>query len=256
VVRRLLRRPAVLMAAYVSLFASAGPWLSTGRAPHRSIVEFAVAVVLAVLAARGSRTARVLLIFYSSAGCLAILVGGTQNWVPIMTRLSLMACYVAQLALLLNNPMCERSRPGWASVQPAARWLPLPRTWVPLASAAAGLGITLLHLGNLRPIPCPADATTVLPHSQCLAAGYGEPFAIRWFGGYIQNLPDGMTHWLFVATPSGLQLAPFAADWAMWAVGILLAIDSIGLFLSCRDSSRVQYYASGPDSSEPVAALP
>jgi len=55
-----LRSPAVLMTMYVGLFLYAGPWLGTGSPPHRNASQALVAVLLAVLACRGSRAARVL----------------------------------------------------------------------------------------------------------------------------------------------------------------------------------------------------
>jgi hypothetical protein len=56
------RSPAVLMTVYVGIFLYAGPWLATGSAPERNVPQVVVAVLLAVLAARGSRAARVLMI--------------------------------------------------------------------------------------------------------------------------------------------------------------------------------------------------
>lgn len=86
----------------------------------------------------------------------------------------------------------------------------------------------MLHLGNLRPISCPAHVT-VLAHTGCLAAGTGKPFAYNWWGGYVQIPGDDVTHWLNVATPTGIQVPEFAADWAMWALAILLVLYLIGL---------------------------
>lgn len=57
---RSLRSPAVLMAVYVGIFLYAGPWLATGSEPD--VPQVVVAVLLAVLAARGSQAARVLMI--------------------------------------------------------------------------------------------------------------------------------------------------------------------------------------------------
>lgn len=62
------RRCAVLMAAYAGLYLVAGPWFGTGGTAHWNAPQFAVVVLLAWLAARGSRVARVLLIASSLAG--------------------------------------------------------------------------------------------------------------------------------------------------------------------------------------------
>lgn len=251
-VRSLLRRPAVLMAAYLAVFAFAGPYLHVpaARMAHRSVAELVVAVVLAVFAARGSRAVRVMMIAYSAFGCWVMLFGSSPVWTPILPRLLYMICYVFQIALLVSTPMYLRTRPDPVPLRSRDPWLPVPRVWALLVSAAGGLGITLLHLGNQRPIPCPAHVT-LLAHTPCLAAGFGEPFAWTWFGGYTQDTADGMTRWLFVATPSGVQVAPFAADWAMWCLAILLVFYLIGLNHSREYSGPSQRYAAGPAPAGP-----
>jgi hypothetical protein len=248
--RSLLRRPGVLMAAYVVIFAWAGPWLSTGPAADRNLIELGLAVVLAIFAAHGSRAARVLIVAYSAVACFLMLFGTTQGWSPPLPRLWHMVSYVAQIALVVSTPMYQRSRRGWTPGPPAGPWLPAPRVWALLVSAAGGLGITLLHLGNLRSIPCPAHVR-VLAHTPCLAGGTGMPFAYDWWGGYVQIAAHGNFRFLFVAAPRGVQVAAFATDWAMWGLGILLVLYLAGLNHSREYSALSQRPAADPAPAGP-----
>ena len=228
---RSLRSPAVLMTVYVAVVVFAGPWLSTGHTVHRNFPELLIAVVLAMFAARGSRAARVLMITYSCLGVFLLLFGTAHGSLAASSRLVYLACYMLQVALLVSAPMYQRTRPGWApGGSQLTPWLPRPPVWALLVSTAAGLGIILLPFQDLRPIPCPAHVK-ILAHTPCLSVGTGNPAPYRWMFGYIQ-MHGGNTRWLNVAAPSGLQVAAFAADWALWSLGILL-----GLYLAwlcCR----------------------
>ena len=228
---RSLRSPAFLMTVYVAVVVFVGPWLSTGHTVHRNFPELLIAVVLATFAAHGNRAARVLMITYSCLGVFLVLFGSAHGSLAASTRLVYLACYMLQVALLVSAPMYQRTRPGWAlGRSQLAPWLPRPPRWALLASAAAGLGIILLPFQDVRPIPCPPHVK-VLAHTPCLATGTGNPTAYRWFSGYFQ-MHGGNARWLNVAAPRGFQVAAFAADWALWSLGILL-----GLYLAwlcCR----------------------
>jgi len=246
-----LRSSVVLMTVYVAVFAFAGPWLATGTTSHRNLAELVIAAALAMCAAHGSRAARALMITYGALGILATIFGSTHWWSPPLPRLLNMAYYMLQIALLVSTPMYQRTRPGWApgGSRPTAL-LPSPPIWTLLVSASAGLVITLLQIGNLRAIPCPAHVK-VLAHTPCLAGGTGYPIAYRWFSGYIQLYGDNdKVRWLNVAAPRGLQVAAFATDWALWSLGIVLA-----LYLIWLNHSRE--YANPPQQyGEPSPARP
>ncbi|HEX9035077.1 MAG TPA: hypothetical protein VF834_24820, partial [Streptosporangiaceae bacterium] len=180
---RSLRSPVVLMTAYVVIFWYAGPWLATGCAPHRNVPQVAVWVLLAMLAARGSRPARMLMIIYSAVGVLVILFG-KPGWTAGTSErfIWLLACYLTQVGLLVRTPMYERTRLGWRPGQyPTARFLPLPRLWVALASGAAGVAMLLLPTQHFQVIACPAGHAVQRP--PCLANGYGYPIAYRFTSG-------------------------------------------------------------------------
>jgi hypothetical protein len=220
-----LRSPAALMTAYVGLYLYAGPWVALGSAPaHRNALEFVIAVVLAVLAARGSRAARVLMITFSILGVLTMLFGSTSWWSTgaVASRAEYFVCYLVQICLLLSTPMYQRTRAGWSPAwRPPTQFLPAPRLSIILASAAAGFIITLLPFAGLRALPC-RPGHPAAHWGPCLAQGTGYPIAYR-FGGGIFQIRGGNVHWLFVFAPQGIQPVEFAADWAMWSLGVLLA---------------------------------
>jgi hypothetical protein len=249
---RSLRSPAVLMMVYVSVFVFAGPWLTTGPGAHRNLPELLIAVVLAMLAAHGSRAARVLMITYSCVGVFIVIFGSAYGSLATSSRLAYMAGCMLEIALLASGPMYQRTRPEWAPGQSQLTpWLPAPRIWALLVSVGAGLGITLLHIGNLRPIPCPAHVK-VLAHTPCLAAGTGWPVAYHWFSGYSQLYDNGNdVRWLNVAAPSGLQVAAFATDWALWSLGILLVLYLTWLNFSRAYSDLPRQYGAEPSPAGP-----
>jgi hypothetical protein len=55
-----------------------------------------------------------------------------------------------------------------------------------------------------------------------------------------------MTRWLHVATPTGLQAGPFAADCAVWALAVLLVFYLIGLNGSREYSGPPRRYPPDP----------
>jgi hypothetical protein len=218
------RRPLVLMTAYSGIYLYAGPWFGTGTSPHRNALQFAVVVVLAWLAASGSRAARVLLLAGSAAGVVITLFGSTSSWSTAASaaRVGYLACYAVQICLLMSFPMYQRTRPGWSPGQiPPARLLPVPRLRMVLASAAAGALITLLPFWwGLRPFPCPPGH---VPAGSCLAHGTGHPIAYRFNLDILQQNANGF-HWLNVPSPQGIQAAAFAADITLWSMTVLLAL--------------------------------
>lgn len=140
---RSIRSPALLMAVYVGLLPLAGPWLSTAGPPRRNVPEVALGVMLAVLVTRGSRAARITLIFYSAAGVGALLFGSHGSPAgPPWARLWYMTCYLLQIGLLVSTPVFQRTRPGWPAERSAryssAPFLRAPGSgpWLPARAAA------------------------------------------------------------------------------------------------------------------------
>jgi hypothetical protein len=241
---RWLRSPVLLMTVYMGLFLYAGPWVGPGGVAHRNWVEFVVAMCLAWLACRGSRAARVLLIAYSILGVFIVLFGSTSSWSPdaAAVRLSLFACCLAQVCLLVSAPMYERTGPGRLHRLPPTQFLPAPRVWTIATSVSAGLIITLLPFANLRAVACPPGHSAA--DGQCLAQGAGYPIAYRFDGG-ITTMHAGNIQWLNVAAPGGLQVTAFVTDWAMWSLSVALI-----LYLVWLDIRR----ARGSSGPEPAAS--
>src|SRR5215475_9519898 len=145
---RSLRSPAVVMTAYVVVFAFGGPWLGSAQ---RNLPQIAIAVVLAVLAARGSGWARFLMLIYSVRGVLALFYSST-HWgpsEPIAASLLVLACALVEVALLVSWPMYDRTRPRRSAGQSSSsQFLPRPRLWVFISSVAAGLIMTLVPFSD------------------------------------------------------------------------------------------------------------
>lgn len=233
---RCLRSPAVLMTIYVVLVWWDGPWLGTDNGAHRNGVQIIIAVVLAALAAKGSRAARVLMITYSIVGVAAVFFGGTHSGVskPLGSFLLAMACVLAQIGLLVSSPMYQRTRPGWSRGQVHGDpFLPWPKLLPVLAGAAGGLVLALVPFSDgLRETVCMAGGGR--PASPCWPAGYGYPIAYRY-------------SWDNLA-PRGTDLAVFATDWVLWTVSLLLVVYLVQL-------NRSREYAQLP-TAEPVPGHP
>jgi hypothetical protein len=235
---RSLRSPAALMTAYVLLFVWGGPWLGSAGSASRNAPQIAIAVVLAIFAATGSRSARVVMITYSMVGVLAVFSGTTHSGVskPLGTFLPALACALAQIGLLVSTPMYQRTRPGWTrgAVQPYP-FLPWPKLWSVLAGAAGGLGLALVPFSDgLRETVCSAGGR---PPSPCPAAGFGYPIAYRYAW---DNL-----------APRGINFAAFATDWALWGLSILLV-----LYLVQLNRSREYAHLDARPPAEPVPGHP
>jgi hypothetical protein len=236
---RSLRSPAGLMTIYVVLFILGGPWLGPDGAAPRNVPQIAIAVFLAVLAARGIRPARVLMISYSILGAFSVFYGST-HWgasKPFAASFLALGCALAQLGLLVSSPMYQRSRPGWSAAQVrSSPFLPRPRLWVLLSSVAGGLVMALLPFSDgLRETVCPGNGAGSA--SSCWASGFGYPIAYRFA---YNNL-----------APRGIAVAAWAADWALWSLSLLLVLYLVQL--------RKSRGTAGPGPrriAEPVPARP
>jgi len=236
---RSLRSPAVLMTIYVAVFAYGGPWLGSGSTAGRNLPQLAIAALLAVLAARGNRPARILMITYSIAGAFAVFYSST-HWgpsEPVAAGFVALACALVQVGLLISWPMYERTRTGWSPGQlQANQFLPWPKLWVPVSGVAGGLLMTLLPFSDgLRQTACSASG------SSCRASGFGYPIAYRFAYNDL--------------APRGIAVGAFAADWVLWCLAILLVLYLVQVSRNrgySASGSAVGYRASsGPSVAAP-----
>jgi hypothetical protein len=148
---RSLRSPGALMTVYVAVFICGGPWIGSASAAGRNVPQIAIAVLLAVLAARGSRPARVLMITYTVLGAFAVFYG-TTYWgasEPFAASSLTLTCALVQIGLLVSVPMYQRTRPDWSlGAFQSEQFLPWPKLWAVLASAAGGIGLALLPFSD------------------------------------------------------------------------------------------------------------
>jgi hypothetical protein len=209
---RSYRSSAVLMTVYVVVFSYGGPWLGSAGSAHRNVSQIAVAAILAVLAARGSRPARILMISYSVCGAFAVFYDST-HWgatKPYSASFLVLACALVQVVLLISTPMYQRSRlsqlPGQLQ---ADQFLPWPSLWAVLSGVAGGLVMALLPFSDgIRQTACSQSGAGSA--SSCAAAGFGYPIAYRFAYNDL--------------APRGLDVGAFAADWALWSLAILLVL--------------------------------
>src|SRR5215469_15340743 len=198
---RIFRSPEALMTGYVALFIWNGPWLGSQSPTHRNGPQIVVAVLLAVFAAGGSRSARVLMITYSLLGVVATFFGSAHLGPskPLGAILLALTCFVAEIGLLVSTPMYQRTRPGGSPDQVQGDpFLPPPTAWSVLVGVAGGLAMALVPFTDgVRETFCSAELGQ--PASPCWTSGYGYPIAYRFL-------------WDKLA-PQGINWGAFAADW-------------------------------------------
>ena len=134
-----LRKPGVLMTAYVALFVLSGPWLGlhgpSGYVVHphatRNLPQIVLAAFLAWRVTRGGRISLALIMIFSAAGCaLAIgaIVGGIAGLLPggvpevpyLLLAALLPGCHGIQILLVFKAPVAVRqNRSGAAMPTPA-----------------------------------------------------------------------------------------------------------------------------------------
>jgi hypothetical protein len=213
------------MGGYAVLFICVGPWFTLGSGtPHRGLLEVLVGLVLALLAASGSRFARMVLIVAALAALLAALLeqqplSASPGWWLVGC-----ACYLTELCLLVSTPMYLRTRPaGSPRVYPLDRFLPRASLWLLPVGLVAGAVATVVPVDNFRLVPFPCPAGQGAAGVPCLANGAGYPSAYR-FDFSVLQMPAGNVHWLSVLAPHGIQLAALASDWARWSLAFLIIL--------------------------------
>jgi hypothetical protein len=237
-VARSFRSPSVLMTVYIAVFICGGPWLGSGSTAHRNIPQIVIAVLLAVLAARGSRPARVLMIIYSVLGAFPVFYGSTL-WgpsEPLAASFLVLTSALVEVALLVSTPMYQRTRP-WSQGQiQAGAFLPWPRPWVALSGVAGGLVMALVPFSDgLRETVC---STIGAGSAQsCQAFGFGYPVAYRFAYNHL--------------APRGIVIGAFATDWALWSVSILLVLYLIQVSRSRKASDPGMRLTAQPAPARP-----
>jgi hypothetical protein len=176
------RRPGALMSAYFVLVLATGPWSSqstllTVRHPAGAITlpAIAIAAFLAWRVTRGSRVARGTLVLWTVAG-FAALVRSPAMHSGSLVPFWLLVAYTGQIALLLSEPVYNRTRKKWAGeplTQPTRLW-PAPPAWMLPAALAAGALLALATLGSMsfKPVPGCQAPGYLAPHSARLASCY------------------------------------------------------------------------------------
>jgi hypothetical protein len=174
------------MTVYVALYVYVGPYVAIGGThAARSAFEIIIAVVLAVLAVRGNRVARFLMITCSLIGVLAMMLATStsSSTGAVASRVEYFLCYLVQVLLLVSTPMYQRTRTASSSDRrPPAPFLPLPRIWMILTSLASGLIINVLPFAGLRDLPC-WPGHPAAHWGPCVAVGTGYPFTYRFNSG-------------------------------------------------------------------------
>jgi hypothetical protein len=253
--RRLIRNPAVLMAAYAGVFIAIGPWFVIGPGhAQRDVLEIGIAAFLAWRVASGGATARGILIGYTILGMAAVLISASTadgSW----ARLGLLAAALVQLALLVSTPVWARTRPEGRPGPPAAPLWPPLRLRTLFAGIGAGLILTLLPVGatRLQPIlSCPALPGLVpareQAHAHCQQTVSGLPVAYRNWGIGNEDLPGGRSIGL-VLRP-GLRPSSFAIDWLLWGLAAFSVAYLVGV---SGDRERSYHSARPPEPGRPAS---